>query len=181
MSLWWIFAFYALERGLEVVIAGRNRRQLLARGGVELYPQSFRLIVLLHSLFALALLFEAHPWRVPFDALTIACLSALLLLQALRYWCIVSLGPFWNTRIIVLPGASVRRSGPYRWLRHPNYLVVILEFVFLPLLMRAPVTLIVFSLANLLVLRRRIALEERALREHTDYPRQFSAGMEEGR
>jgi methyltransferase len=174
VSLWWVFAFYAMERGMEVLIAGRNRRQLLARGGCELYPQSFRAIVLLHSLFAVALLLEAHPWRVPFDVLTMVSLIALVLLQALRYWCIVSLGPFWNTRIIVLPGASVPRRGPYRWLRHPNYLVVVLEFLFLPLLMRAPFTLVVFSLANLLLLRRRIALEESALREHTDYERQFS-------
>jgi methyltransferase len=174
MSLWWVFTFYALERGVEVLVAKRNRRFLLARGGREYYAQSFRSIVLLHSLFAVALLIEAHPWRVPFDTLTILCLAALVLLQVLRYWCIVSLGQHWNTRIIVLPGASVRRRGPYRWLRHPNYLVVILEFLFLPLLMRAPVTLIVFSLANLVVLRRRIVLEEQALREHTDYARQFS-------
>jgi methyltransferase len=174
MSLWWVFTFYALERGLEVLIAGRNRRLLLARGGRELHPWSFRSIVLLHSLFALSLLIEAHPWRVPIDALTIACLLVLLLLQGLRYWCIRSLGPFWNTRIIVLPGATVRKGGPYRWLRHPNYLVVVLEFLFIPLLMRAPVTLIVFSLANLLLLRRRIALEEEALRECTDYDRQLS-------
>lgn len=169
MSLWWVFAFYILERGAEVLIAGRNRRRLLARGGRELHPWSFRAIVLLHSLFALSLLVEAHPWQVPIDSLTIGCLFALLLLQLLRYWCIVSLGPFWNTRIIVLPGAAVCRGGPYRWLRHPNYLVVVLEFIFLPLLMRAPVTLVVFSLANLLVLRRRIALEEQSLWEATDY------------
>jgi methyltransferase len=176
MSLWWVFTFYALERGVEVLIAGRNRRQLLARGGMEFYPGNFRAIVLLHSLFALFLLVEAYPWRVPFDLLTVICLLVLGALQLLRYWCIVSLGPYWNTRIIVLPDATVRRGGPYRWLRHPNYLVVVLEFVFLPLLMRAPVTLVVFSVANLLVLRRRIGLEERALRAHTDFGRQLSDG-----
>ena len=69
----------------------------------------------------------------------------------------------------------MKRSGPYRHLRHPNYLVVVLEFLFLPLLMRAPVTLVVFSLANLVVLRQRIRLEEQSLRELTDYEKVFSA------
>lgn len=166
MALWWVFAFYLGERGLELVIAGRNRRRLLAAGGIECYPESYRAIVILHSLFFIALLVEANPWHVPLDSLTVLCLAALALLQLGRYACITSLGRFWNTRIIVLPGAAPVRRGPYRWLRHPNYLVVTLEFVVLPLLMRAPYTLVLFSLANLLILRQRIALEERALAEH---------------
>jgi methyltransferase len=89
--------------------------------------------------------------------------------MGLRYWCILTLGVFWNTRILVLPGAAAVRRGPYRFLRHPNYLVVTLEFALLPLLMRAPFTLVVFSLANLAVLRRRIRFEEQALREETDW------------
>jgi methyltransferase len=111
---------------------------------------------------------------VPLDSLTLFCLIFLIFLQGLRYWCIVSLGEYWNTRIILVPDAETRRRGPYRFLRHPNYLAVTLEFAVIPLLMRAPLTLVVFSLANLVVLRQRIRLEEEALREFTDYGERFS-------
>jgi len=172
MSLWWVFAFYALERLCELRLAAHNRRAVLARGGREFFPETYRELVLLHTLFFAALLSESYPWWVPLDLLTITCLAGLALLMLLRYWCIATLGAHWNTRIVVLPGAAAVRRGPYRFLKHPNYLVVTLEFALLPLLCRAPVTLIVFSLANLAVLRRRIGFEERALRECTDWGRE---------
>lgn len=165
MSAWWIFVFYLCERSFELWLAGRNRRRLLARGGRESGNASYRRIVLLHSAFFAALILEAWPWRIPFDRLTLSSLALLALLQLARYWCILTLGEYWNTRIIVVPGAPRVRRGPYRWLRHPNYLVVSLEIAALPLLLRAPVTLIVFSLANLIILRQRIALEEAALKD----------------
>jgi len=171
MSLWWVFGFYFLERFFELGLAVRNSRLLLARGGREFYPETFKELVLLHTLFFAALLAESFPWRVPLDRLTLFSLAALALLMALRYWCILTLGVFWNARILVLPGAKAVRRGPYRFLRHPNYLAVTLEFAVLPLLMRAPLTLIVFSLANLVILRRRIRFEEQALRECTDWGR----------
>ena len=156
-----------------MIIARRNRRRLLQRGGRECHPESYRNLVGMHLGFFASLLLESHPWGVPLDPLTWSCLAALVLLQILRYWCVVSLGDFWNTRIIVVPGAAVRRVGPYRWLRHPNYLAVTLEIFFIPLLMRAPFTLLFFSLANLVLLRQRIRLEEKALRQHTDYGERF--------
>jgi methyltransferase len=174
MSLWWIFAFYFAERLFELWLAARNRRILLARGGREFYPETFRSLVWLHSLFFAALLLESYPWLVPLDRLTLFCLAGLALLMGLRYWCILTLGVHWNARILVLPGAPAVRRGPYRLLKHPNYLAVTLEFALLPLLMRAPLTLVVFSLANLAVLRQRIALEEQALREHTDWAKKFT-------
>jgi len=112
MSLWWIFAFYLAERGLELLIARRNRRRLLARGGLELHPESYRVIVWLHSLFFAALLIESFPWSVPLDALTLFCLAALALLQVLRYACIAALGEVWNTRIIVLPAPVPSAAAP---------------------------------------------------------------------
>lgn len=178
MSLWWIFGFYFGERFFELLLARRNRRRMEARGGREFHPETYRTIVLLHTLFFVSLLAESFPWRVPLDPLTLFCLAVMILLQGLRYWCIISLSEYWNTRIILVPGAKARRCGPYRILRHPNYLAVTLEFAVIPLLMRAPLTLIVFSLANLVVLRRRIRLEEEALREFTDYGERFSRPAE---
>jgi methyltransferase len=169
VSLWWVFAFYCAERLFEIWLAARHRKILLARGGREFFPGTFKELVLLHTLFFAALLVESYPWRVPLDHLTLFCLAALALLMGLRYWCILSLGVFWNTRILVLPGAAAVRRGPYRLLKHPNYLIVTLEFALLPLLTRAPFTLVVFSLANLAILRRRIRFEELALQEETDW------------
>jgi methyltransferase len=173
MSLWWVFGVLALERFFELWLAARNRKRLLARGGQEYFPESYRSILRLHLLFYLCLLLESYPWQVPLDPLSWFALCAFAVLQLLRYWCIKSLGDFWNTRIILIPGAKVSRRGPYRFLRHPNYLVVTLEFAVIPLLARAPMTLLIFSIANLFLLRRRIALEERALREQTDYAQKF--------
>jgi methyltransferase len=169
MSLWWVLVFFFAERLFELWLAAHNRRILLARGGREFFPETFKELVLLHTLFFAALLGESYPWQVPLDSLTLFCLATLVVLMGLRYWCILTLGVFWNTRILVLPGTAAVRRGPYRFLKHPNYLVVTLEFALLPLLMRAPLTLIVFSLANLTILRRRIRFEEQALREETDW------------
>jgi len=164
----WVFLFLLVQRCAELVYAARTRRRALARGGVEHAPETYRKFVWLHSLFLASLLLESYPWRLPLDTLTWFCLITFALLQLLRYWCIRSLGEQWNTRIIVVPGASLSRRGPYRFLRHPNYLVVTLELAVIPLLARAPITLLVFSLANLVLLRQRIRLEETALREHAE-------------
>jgi methyltransferase len=162
-----------VQRVLELRLCQRNRRVLYARGGREFHPETYPVMVALHVLFLLALVIESYPWRIPLDALTFGCLAVLLPVTGLRYWAIASLGENWTTRIVVVPAEPVKRSGPYRFLRHPNYLVVVLEFLLIPLLMRAPVTLVVFFLANLLALRRRIRLEEEALREFTDYEGKF--------
>lgn len=172
-SFAWVFGILGLQRLFELVLSRRNKRILEALGGREYHPESFLTVVALHVLFIASLAVESYPWRFPLDARTIVCLIALTLLTGARYWCIASLGRYWNVRIVVVPGAAVKRSGPYRYFRHPTYIVLVLEFIFIPLLMRAPVTLVVFSLANLAFLRQRIRLEEKALRELTDYSTVF--------
>lgn len=169
----WVVPAVAGQRLLELALSRRNRRRLLARGGTEVRPETHRTMVAIHALFLLSLAWESHPWRVPFDARTLWCLAGLAPVTALRYWAIATLGEYWCTRVIVVPGARVVRRGPYRFLRHPNYVVIVLEFLLLPLLMRAPATLVLFSLANLAVLRQRIRIEEEALRERTDYEERF--------
>lgn len=176
MTLLWLFLYLVLERLFELWLSRRNCRLLEARGGREFYSETFPRMVSLHSLFLVALLAESYPWRFSPGYLGSALLAVFLLLQLIRYWCIISLGENWNTRIVLVPGGSVKRSGPYRLLAHPNYLVVSLEFLLLPLLLQAPVTLAVFFPANLLILRQRIRLEEQSLREYTDYNRRFPPG-----
>lgn len=173
MSIGWIFLALLGERLFELVIAHRHRRALLFRGGQEFYPETFPPIVALHAFFLLALALESYPWRVPIDPLTFSTLGLLVLLQGGRYWCIFTLGEQWNTRILLIPDAPVQRRGPYRWLRHPNYLIVTLEFLLLPLLLRAPLTFLLCFPINLLLLRQRIRLEEAALRQFSDYSVQF--------
>lgn len=173
MSLAWVIAVLVFQRFIELELCRRNRRILLARGGKEFHPETYPAMVAVHALFLLSLAWESYPWRVPLDAWTIACLAGLVAVTALRYWSIATLGSWWSTRIVVVPGSRLVRTGPYRYLRHPNYLAIVLEFILFPLLMRAPVTLVAFSLANLLVLRQRIRLEEKALRETTDFGGKF--------
>ena len=169
LSVAWVVPAVSVQRLLELRLSARNRHRLLSRGGREVRPETYRTMVALHALFLVSLAIESFPWRVPMDSRTVGCLAALGAVTFLRYWAIASLGEYWNTRVVVVPGARVVRSGPYRFLRHPNYLVIVLEFLILPVLMRAPATLVLFSLANLAVLRQRIRIEEEALRRDTDY------------
>src|SRR5512139_3259736 len=165
----WLVPVLTAQRLLELRLSARNRRRLLSRGGREVRPETYRTMVALHALFLVSLALESFPWRVPMDFRTAGCLFALAAVTFLRYWAIACLGEYWNTRVVVVPGCRVARSGPYRFLRHPNYLVIVLEFLILPLLMRAPGTLLLFSLANVAVLHQRIRIEEDALRRDTDF------------
>jgi len=173
MSFAWILAVLFLQRMGELALCRRNRRALIARGGKEFYPGTYPVMVALHTFFFLSLAWESYPWRVPMDTRTTACLAGLVAVTALRYASIATLGGRWTTRIVSVPDSRVSRAGPYRFFRHPNYLVIVLEFLLFPLLLRAPFTLVAFSLANLVVLRQRIRLEEKVLRETTDYGERF--------
>lgn len=173
MSLLWLFLYLGSERLFELHLSRRHLLAQAVRGGREFYPETFPRLVALHSLFLLALLTESYPWRLPLTPWNSTLFTLFILLQGGRYWCIASLGENWNTRIVLVPGGTVRKVGPYRFLAHPNYLVVILEFAVLPLLLSAPYTLALFFPVNLLILRQRMRLEEEALREFTDYNKKF--------
>jgi methyltransferase len=154
-----IVGLVALQRLGELVLATRNTRALLSRGGVEHGAGHYPLIVLLHAAWLLALLF-----LVPADApLSWFWLAVFVVLQGLRAWVVASLGPYWTTRIITLPDAPLVRRGPYRLLRHPNYVVVAAEIVVLPLVFGAWPIALVFSVLNAVMLAWRIRTEEQAL------------------
>ena len=151
------------ERLFELRLSGRHARALLARGGVEAGRGHYRPMVLLHSAFFAACAAEALARRAPPPAWALLALAGALLAQALRWWAIATLGERWVTRVIVLPGASPVTGGPYRWVRHPNYLAVALDLACVPLAYGGWRTALGFSVANAALLTVRIRAEERAL------------------
>ena len=142
----------------ELVLARRNTLRLLARGGREYGAGHYPLIVLLHAVWLGGLWLMARHRPVE-----LGWLGAYLALQVLRIWVLASLGDRWTTRIIVVPGAPLVRRGPYRWLPHPNYLVVAGEIAVLPLVFGLLAYAAVFSIANALVVWIRLRSETRAL------------------
>ncbi len=170
----WLFlgliGLVVVERLLELVITERNARQLRARGGFEVGRAHFLPMALLHTGLLAAAPLEVFGFDRPFiPALGGAMFLAVVGTMALRYWAIASLGDRWTTRVFVVPGEPPVAKGPYRWLRHPNYLAVIVEVAALPLVHTAWWTAIAFSVGNALVLRTRIRVEEEALAAHSDY------------
>jgi methyltransferase len=153
-----VLGLVSLERLLELRLAGRNTRRLLAAGAREAGAGHYPLIVLMHAAWLAGLWILG--WR---RAVSLPWLALFVVLQALRAWVIASLGARWTTRIIVVPGAPLVRKGPYRWLRHPNYLVVGGEIAVLPLALGLPLYAAVCSLANAVLLWIRIRAESRAL------------------
>jgi methyltransferase len=163
----------AAQRLLELRLSRRHLRALLRRGGVEVASRHYPAMVLLHTAFLLACPLEVWVLRRPFRPGLAAAMAALLAsAQGLRYWAIATLGERWTTRIVCLPGAPPVTAGPYRWLRHPNYLAVAVEIAALPLLHGAWLTAAVFSLADAAVLTVRIRHEEAALARFSLPPRE---------
>lgn len=149
----------AIQRGAELLLAGCNTRRLRAQGGIEFDPGGYRLLVALHLgwLCAIALALPAD------SGVSWPLLAVFWFLQLGRVWVIATLGGRWTTRVIVLPGAGLITHGPYRWCRHPNYLIVTAEIAVLPLAFGATRIAVVFSLCNLALLTRRISVEDAAL------------------
>jgi methyltransferase len=159
-----LLVLVALERGVELVLSARNARLARARGGVETGQGHYPVMALFHALLLIACALEVVLLRRPFPGLLgWVALAVVVMAQALRYWAIATLGWRWNTRIVVVPGATPVTAGPYRWVRHPNYLAVIAEMLALPLVHGAWLTAVIFSLGNALILRVRIRAEEQAL------------------
>ncbi len=161
----------ALERLAELVVSNRNAAWSLERGGVEYGRGHYPFMVVLHSGFLVAMLVEAWVVRpdVP-GALAWSMLALVLLSQGLRWWCIATLGPRWNTRVIVVPGLPRVEAGPYRFLSHPNYVAVVVEGIALPMVHAAWITALVFTVLNAALLTVRIGVENTALRTLTADP-----------
>lgn len=152
------------ERFAELGVARRNARWAFAHGGREVGGGHYPVMVVLHTGLLLGCLVEVWLADRPFvPAIGWVMLVLALGSQVLRWWCIRTLGPRWNTRVIVVPGMPLVDRGPYRWLRHPNYVAVVVEGLALPLVHSAWLTALVFSAANAWLLTVRIRTENRAL------------------
>lgn len=167
LSLWLYTALIgltALERLVELRVSLRNAAWSLERGGVEHGRGHYPVMVVLHTGFLVACL--AEPWLLdrPFlPWLGLPALGVAVACQGLRWWCIRTLGPRWNTRVIVVPGLPPVTGGPYRYLKHPNYVVVALEGLALPLVHGAWLTALAFTLLNAGLMVVRLRVEEAAL------------------
>ena len=159
-----VVALVALERLAELVVSKRNAAWSFARGGVETGQGHYPVMVVLHSGLLVAMLVEAYVVRpdVPL-ALAASMLVLVVASQALRWWCIATLGPRWNTRVIIVPGLPPVTGGPYRFFSHPNYVAVVVEGAALPLLHLSWITALVFTVANAALLTVRLRVEDAAL------------------
>jgi len=153
-----LLALVTLSRAGELLLARRNTTRLLARGAIEVGPAHYPAIVALHTAWLLAL------WVYgAFQPVNLAWLAVFLVLQVGRIWTLATLGARWTTRILVVPGETLVRRGPYRFVSHPNYMIVVGEIAVLPLTLSLPVVALVFTVLNALVLTVRIRAESRAL------------------
>ena len=153
-----LLAFVTLQRLVELPLAHANTRRLLAAGGHEVGAAHYPWIVALHSAWLLTLW-----WLAPGRPVDIPFLILLLLIEAGRVWVLRTLGDRWTTRIIVVPGEKLVATGPYRFVSHPNYLVVVGEIAVLPLVFGLWDVATIFSLLNAAILTVRIRAENRAL------------------
>jgi len=153
-----------VERLAELVVSKRNAAWSFERGGVETGQGHFPFMVVLHTGFLVGALVEVWVRRPDPPAwLVLAMLVLAVASQALRWWCITTLGPRWNTRVIVVPGLAPVTGGPYRWFSHPNYVAVVVEGLALPLVGGAWITALVFTILNAGLLRVRLGVENEAL------------------
>ena len=159
-----LIAAVALERIAELVVSQRNLSWSRTRGGVEFGAGHYPAMVALHTGLLVGCVVEVIALHRPFVPLLGWPMLALVVgAQALRWWCITTLGPQWNTRVVVIPDAPRVTSGPYRFFSHPNYVAVVVEGIALPLVHSAWITALVFTVLNAALLRTRIGVENSAL------------------
>ncbi|WP_079509492.1 isoprenylcysteine carboxyl methyltransferase family protein [Mesobacillus jeotgali] len=162
------------QRITELVIARRNEAWMKSQGAIEFGQGHYPAMVAIHTAFFLFFITEVMLFNKELSNYWPILLALFLITQAMRVWALASLGRYWNTKIIILPGANVVKRGPYKIIKHPNYLIVAVELIVIPLMFNAHVTAAVFTLLNILILSIRIPAEEKALRELTKYEAAFT-------
>ncbi|EWG08389.1 isoprenylcysteine carboxyl methyltransferase family protein [Cytobacillus firmus] len=165
--------FIILQRAAELALARSNEKWMKGRGALEFGQRHYPWIVAVHSSFFVCYLLEVVIFEKNLSPFWPILLILFFLTQAGRIWALFSLGKYWNTKIIVLPGAKIVRRGPYRFIKHPNYAIVAAEFLVIPFMFQAYLTAAVLTLLNIMVLSVRIPAEEKALKELTEYEEAF--------
>jgi methyltransferase len=157
--------FIILQRTAELVLARRNERILKTQGAIEFDKDGYKVIATMHVAFFISLICEKVFLHRALNTYWVVSTSLFVGAQFLRYWAIRSLGVHWNTKVLVIPGKKLVARGPYKYIQHPNYVAVITEIAVIPLIFSCYITATVFSLFNLILLRRRMKIEESAFRE----------------
>lgn len=159
-----LIVIVAIERIIELVISKRNLSWSFSQGGIEFGRSHYKYMVALHVFLlggALAEVWITRPTLNP--TLSWIMFALAMASQALRWWCIASLGKRWNTLVVIVPGMPVSKRGPYKWLKHPNYLAVVIEGFALPMVGFAWMTALIFTILNAGVLTVRLRSENAAL------------------
>lgn len=161
--IWVLLGFIICQRLVELVIAKRNEVWMLGQGGIERGLEHHKWFVIVHVLFFISIIAECLIRNDPV-AINYFLFVIFILTQIVRIWCMASLGKFWNTKVIILPGSTLRTSGPYSYVKHPNYIIVGIELFVIPLLMGAPLTAVIFPFLHIfLLIKWRLPVEEEAL------------------
>lgn len=171
MTMFYVILFFVIvQRLIELVIASYNERWMKERGGIEVGRNHYKWFVILHTTFFMALFVE-HQYKLTGNQEQTSFYTLFFIIflvaQSGRIWCIFSLGKFWNTKIIVLPKVSMIKKGPYKYMKHPNYVIVFMELVCIPLTFGLYITAIIFPFLHLLLLTIRLPIEEEALHEYS--------------
>ena len=158
-----LFVFIILQRLIELIIASKNERWMLAKGGVEIEPQQHKWFIMVHGLFFISIIVELILSNASIPELFILWFSLFIATQFVRIWSITSLGKYWNTKIIILPGSTLVKRGPYKYVKHPNYIIVGIELFVIPMMFGAYWTAVIFPFFHLILMSIRIPAEEKAL------------------
>lgn len=171
------FVFVGLiifQRITELAVARKNEAWMKSQGAIEFGQRHYPAMVSIHTAFFIFFILEVIMFDKSLSTYWPILLSLFIFTQTMRVWALASLGKYWNTKIIILPGANVIKRGPYKIIKHPNYLIVAIELIVIPLMFNAYITMAVFTMLNILILSIRIPAEEKALRELTKYESEFS-------
>ena len=174
MTFFWIlFSCLLLQRVLELIAANKNEKWMKKHGAIEFGREHYGLMVAMHVAFLSSLILEVYFFKQDLHPLWPFFLTLFIGLQGMRFWVIRTLGKYWNTKILVIPRGKLVKKGPYKWIKHPNYLIVTLELFTIPFIFQAYLTLVLFFVLNQIILSIRIPLEEQVLMEWADYEAKF--------
>lgn len=162
---YFVISIVIIQRLIELIISKRNEKWLLSQGAIEYGKEHYKFIVLLHTLFFVSMIVE-YNFRgryYEFNVINYLFLIFFIILQIMRMWVLKTLGRYWNTRIYRVPESELIRKGPYRFFKHPNYIIVVCEIFTIPMIFNLYYTAIIFSVLNAVMLSVRIREENKAL------------------